>query len=107
MPPAHARARCSFSYRADDIIASASPPPACSIKYTPHPHTGDAWCIYPSYDYSHSLIDSLEHIDYSLCTLEFEVRRDLYYWTLEQLDVWRPHVWEFARLNITHVQLSK
>ncbi len=71
------------------------------------PHTGSAWCIYPSYDYSHAIIDSLENIDYSLCTLEFEVRRDLYYWVLEQLDIWRPHVWEFARLNITHVQLSK
>jgi glutaminyl-tRNA synthetase len=82
-------------------------PVAYRIKYTPHPHVGDKWCIYPSYDYSHSLIDSLEHIDYSLCTLEFEVRRDLYYWTLEQLNIWRPHVWEFARLNITHVQLSK
>ncbi len=82
-------------------------PVAYRIKYTPHPHTGDAWCIYPSYDFSHCIIDSLEHIDYSLCTLEFEVRRDLYYWVLEQLDIWRPHVWEFARLNITHVQLSK
>jgi glutaminyl-tRNA synthetase len=82
-------------------------PVAYRIKYTPHPHAGDAWCIYPSYDYSHALIDSLEHIDYSLCTLEFEVRRDLYYWVLEQLDMWRPHVWEFARMNITHVQLSK
>ncbi len=82
-------------------------PVAYRIKYTPHPHTGTAWCIYPSYDYSHCIIDSLEHIDYSLCTLEFEVRRDLYYWVLEQLDIWRPHVWEFARLNITHVQLSK
>jgi glutaminyl-tRNA synthetase len=92
-------------------MASANPtlwdPVAYRIKYTPHPHTGAAWCIYPSYDFSHSIIDSLEHIDYSLCTLEFEVRRDLYYWTLEALDLWRPHVWEFARLNITHVQLSK
>ena len=46
--------------------------------YTPHPMTGSAWCIYPSYDYSHALIDSIEHVDFSLCTLEFEVRRELY-----------------------------
>ena len=51
---------------------------AYRIKYTPHPMTGSAWCIYPSYDYSHALIDSIEHIDFSLCTLEFEVRRELY-----------------------------
>ncbi len=82
-------------------------PVAYRIKYTPHPHSGSEWCIYPSYDYSHAIIDSIEHIDYSLCTLEFEVRRDLYYWVLERLDIWRPHVYEFARLNITHVQLSK
>jgi glutaminyl-tRNA synthetase len=47
---------------------------AYRIKYHPHPMTGSKWCIYPSYDYSHCLIDSIEHIDYSLCTLEFEVR---------------------------------
>ena len=47
---------------------------AYRIKYHAHPMTGDKWCIYPSYDYSHCLIDSIEHIDYSLCTLEFEVR---------------------------------
>ena len=82
-------------------------PVAYRIKYTPHPMTGSAWCIYPSYDFSHALIDSLEHIDFSLCTLEFEVRRELYYWVLAELDVWRPRVWEFARLEITHVQLSK
>ncbi|RYG50510.1 hypothetical protein EON67_05140 [archaeon] len=82
-------------------------PVAYRIKYVPHPMTGSKWCIYPSYDYSHCIIDSLEHIDYSLCTLEFEVRRDLYYWVLEQLDLYRPYVWEFARLNITHYMLSK
>lgn len=82
-------------------------PVAYRIKYAPHPVTGDAWCIYPSYDFSHGLIDSLEHIDYSLCTLEFEVRREVYYWSLEQLGLYRPHVWEFSRLNITHFMLSK
>ena len=49
-------------------------PVAYRIKYHHHPRTGDKWCIYPSYDFSHCLVDSIEHIDYSLCTLEFEVR---------------------------------
>lgn len=47
---------------------------AYRIKYTPHPHVGDKWCIYPSYDYTHCIIDSLENITHSLCTLEFEVK---------------------------------
>jgi glutaminyl-tRNA synthetase len=51
-------------------------PVAYRIKYVTHPHVGDKWCIYPSYDYTHCIVDSLEHIDYSLCTLEFEARRD-------------------------------
>lgn len=82
-------------------------PVAYRIKYHAHPRTGNKWCIYPSYDFSHCLVDSIEHIDYSLCTLEFEARRDSYYWLLEALDVWRPKVWEFSRLNITCNPLSK
>lgn len=82
-------------------------PVAYRIKFIPHPMTGNDWCIYPSYDYSHCIIDSLEHIDYSLCTLEFEVRRDIYYWVLEQLNLFRPFVWEFSRLCITHMMMSK
>jgi glutaminyl-tRNA synthetase len=80
---------------------------AYRIKYHPHPHRGSDWCIYPSYDYTHCIVDSLEHIDYSLCTLEFEPRRDSYYWLLEALDMWRPRVWEFSRLNICRNVLSK
>lgn len=53
---------------------------AYRIKYVPHPHAGRDWCIYPTYDYTHCIIDSLEHIDYSICTLEFETRRESYYW---------------------------
>lgn len=53
---------------------------AYRIKFIPHPHAGDRWCIYPTYDYTHCIVDSLEHIDYSICTLEFETRRDSYYW---------------------------
>jgi glutaminyl-tRNA synthetase len=82
-------------------------PIAYRIKFVPHPRTGDAWCIYPSYDFTHCIVDSIEHIDYSLCTLEFEVRRDSYYWLLEALDIWRPRVFEFSRLNISDIVLSK
>lgn len=80
---------------------------AYRVKYTAHPHVKDEWCIYPSYDYTHCLIDSLEDIDYSLCTLEFETRRESYFWLLDQLNLWRPYVWEFSRLNITGALLSK
>ena len=65
---------------------------AYRIKYIPHPHAGDKWCVYPTYDYTHCIIDSLEHIDYSICTLEFETRRESYFWVLEALDLYRPKV---------------
>lgn len=82
-------------------------PVAYRIKFVPHPHVGDKWCIYPIYDFTHCINDSLENITHSLCTLEFEIRRDLYYWTLEQLGLFRPFVWEFSRLNISNTVLSK
>lgn len=77
------------------------------IKFVTHPHVGDKWCIYPIYDFTHCISDSLENITHSLCTLEFEVRRDLYYWILEQLDLYRPFVWEYSRLNLTTTVMSK
>jgi glutaminyl-tRNA synthetase len=80
---------------------------AYRIKYAAHPQTGDEWCIYPSYDFSHCLVDSLENITHSLCSLEFEIRRDSYYWLLQALDIYRPHVYEFSRLNVTTAVLSK
>lgn len=80
---------------------------AYRIKYMPHPHAGADWCIYPTYDYTHCIIDSLEHIDYSICTLEFETRRESYYWVLEALDLYRPKVYEMSRLNISYTVLSK
>ncbi|CAM42160.1 putative glutaminyl-tRNA synthetase [Leishmania braziliensis MHOM/BR/75/M2904] len=80
---------------------------AYRVKYVEHPHIHDKWCIYPSYDFTHCLIDSLEDIDYSLCTLEFETRRESYFWLLSELNLWRPHVWEFSRLNVTGSLLSK
>ena len=80
---------------------------AYRIKYTPHPHAGKGWCIYPAYDFTHGICDSLEHIDYSICTLEFESRREPYYWILWALDLYRPKVYEMSRLNLQYTVLSK
>ena len=80
---------------------------AYRIKYTPHPHAGDGWCIYPAYDFTHGICDSLEHIDYSICTLEFETRREPYYWILWALNLFRPKVYEMSRLNLQYTVLSK
>ncbi|URE10189.1 glutaminyl-tRNA synthetase [Musa troglodytarum] len=80
---------------------------AYRIKFTPHPHAGDKWCIYPSYDFSHCIVDSLENVTHSLCTLEFEIRRPSYYWLLLALDLYQPYVWEYSRLNISNTVMSK
>lgn len=96
------------------------------IKHLPHPHTGDAWCIYPMYDFAHALSDAIEGITHSLCTLEFEDHRPLYDWCVENarlherpelleplrekgiLDLpGRPRQIEFARLELSHTVLSK
>jgi len=80
---------------------------AYRIRYTPHPHAGKGWCIYPNYDFTHGICDSLERIDYSICTLEFETRREPYYWILWALDMFRPKVYEMSRLNLEFTVLSK
>lgn len=80
---------------------------AYRIKYSPHPISGNDWCIYPSYDFTHCLVDSLEDITHSLCTLEFESRRESYDWLIDVLDLYRPVVWEYSRLTLTHTVLSK
>jgi glutaminyl-tRNA synthetase len=73
-----------------------------------HHRTGEAWCIYPMYDYAHPISDALEGVTHSICTLEFEDHRPLYNWVLENLDVpTRPRQIEFARLNLTHTVMSK
>ncbi|MFZ5573227.1 MAG: glutamine--tRNA ligase/YqeY domain fusion protein [Thermodesulfobacteriota bacterium] len=78
------------------------------IKHVHHHRTGDAWCIYPMYDFAHCLSDSIEGVTHSICTLEFENNRPLYHWILDQLDVsCHPQQIEFARLNLTHTVLSK
>ncbi|ANX04099.1 glutamine--tRNA ligase/YqeY domain fusion protein [Immundisolibacter cernigliae] len=78
------------------------------IKHAPHPLTGDAWCIYPMYDYAHCVSDALEGITHSLCTLEFEDHRALYDWILDQLPVpCHPRQIEFSRLNLSYTVMSK
>jgi glutaminyl-tRNA synthetase len=78
------------------------------ILHATHPRTGDAWSIYPSYDYAHGQSDAIEGITHSICTLEFEDHRPLYDWLLDKLPVpSKPHQYEFARLNLTYTLLSK
>lgn len=77
------------------------------ILNAPHHRTGDAWCIYPMYDWAHGLSDSIEGITHSLCSLEFEVHRPLYDWILIQLGTYRPQQIEFARLNVNYTITSK
>ncbi len=72
-----------------------------------HHRTGNAWCIYPMYDYTHPISDSLEGITHSICTLEFEDHRPLYDWSLGELDIFRSRQIEFARLNLTYTVMSK
>jgi len=78
------------------------------VHKVPHHRTGDAWCIYPMYDFAHCLSDSIERITHSLCTLEFVDRRALYDWILDALEVdWHPQQIEFARLNLSYTIMSK
>jgi glutaminyl-tRNA synthetase len=78
------------------------------ILHAHHPRTGEAWTIYPSYDFAHGQSDAIEHITHSICTLEFEDHRPLYDWFLDNLPVpSRPRQYEFARLNVTYTLLSK
>ncbi len=72
-----------------------------------HPRTGDAWCIYPMYDFAHGQSDSIEQITHSLCTLEFQDHRPLYDWLCEALEIYHPQQIEFARLNLTYTVMSK
>jgi glutaminyl-tRNA synthetase len=77
------------------------------IKHVSHYRTGNMWCIYPMYDFTHCLSDSIEGITHSNCTLEFETNRALYDWVLDQLEAYHPRQIEFARLNLTFTVLSK
>ena len=78
------------------------------IRHAAHHRTGDAWCIYPTYDFAHPLSDAIEGITHSLCTLEFEDHRPLYDWVLKESDAQcHPQQIEFARLNLSHTVMSK
>jgi glutaminyl-tRNA synthetase len=77
------------------------------ILHASHHRTGDKWCIYPLYDFTHGESDSIERITHSICTLEFEDHRPLYDWYIEQLGIYAPRQYEFDRLNLSHTMLSK
>ena len=77
------------------------------ILHAEHHRTGDKWCIYPMYDFTHGESDSIERITHSICTLEFEDHRPLYDWYLDQIGIYHPQQIEFDRLNLTYTLLSK
>jgi glutaminyl-tRNA synthetase len=77
------------------------------IRREPHYRTGDAWCIYPMYDFQHPLSDAIEGVTHSLCSMEYEIHRPLYEWFIREAEVFPSRQIEFARLNITHTVLSK
>ncbi|OGK99444.1 MAG: glutamine--tRNA ligase, partial [Candidatus Rokubacteria bacterium RIFCSPHIGHO2_12_FULL_73_22] len=77
------------------------------IRKATHQRTGDAWCLYPMYDWAHGQSDSIEGVTHSICTLEYEDHRQLYDWYLDQLGVHHPQQIEFARLNLSHTVMSK
>ena len=77
------------------------------IRHAQHHRTGDTWCIYPTYDWTHGQSDSIEGITHSICTLEFENHRPLYDWYVEALGIYHPQQIEFARLNLTYTVMSK
>lgn len=102
----------SYTLRAKIDMASPNinmrDPALYRIKYASHPRTGDKWCIYPMYDYTHPISDAIESITHSICTLEFEDHRPAYDWatSIDHIDH-APHQYEFARLNINYLLMSK
>jgi glutaminyl-tRNA synthetase len=77
------------------------------IKHAHHHRTGDAWCVYPMYDFAHGQSDAIETVTHSICTLEFVPHRELYDWFIKNLDIYPSHQYEFARLNVTYTVMSK
>jgi len=82
-------------------------PVAYRIKMRPHHRSGNEWCIYPTYDFTHCLCDSIENISHSLCTKEFQSRRSSYYWLCNALGIYCPVQWEYGRLNLLYTVVSK
>ncbi|MGV3484134.1 MAG: glutamine--tRNA ligase/YqeY domain fusion protein [Planctomycetaceae bacterium] len=97
--------RAKIDMAADNI--NLRDPVLYRILRAHHHRTGDAWCIYPMYDWAHGQSDSIEKITFSICTLEFENHRPLYNWFCDNLGIHRPRQIEFARLNITYTVMSK
>ena len=77
------------------------------IKHAHHHRTGDAWCIYPMYDFAHGQSDSIENITHSICTMEFIPHREVYDWLIKELEIYPSHQYEFARRNMSHTVMSK
>ncbi|KAJ3106864.1 hypothetical protein HK100_003670 [Physocladia obscura] len=80
---------------------------AYRVLFSHHYRTGDEWCIYPTYDYTHCLVDSFEDITHSLCTTEFTLSRESYYWLVDALELYKPVQWEYGRLALTYAIMSK
>ena len=97
--------RAKIDMNADNM--NLRDPAMYRIRHVPHHRTGDKWCIYPTYDWTHGQSDSLEGITHSVCTLEFEHHRPLYDWYVEQLGIHHPQQIEFAKLVLTQTMMSK
>ena len=77
------------------------------IKFCEHHRTKDKWCVYPTYDFTHPLCDSIENITHSLCTKEFQSHRSMYYWLCDAVGIYCPVQWEYGRLNLNYSVVSK
>ncbi len=101
----------SLTLRAKIDMAHPNPlmrdPVMYRVLHAEHHRTGNKWCIYPTYDYTHGQSDSIEGITHSMCSLEFENHRPLYDWFIQELEIFAPQQIEFARLNLTHTVMSK
>ncbi len=104
-PDGHCTLRAKIDMTSSNMIMRD--PLLYRIKHAHHHRTGDAWCIYPMYDWAHGQSDSIEKITHSICTLEFVPHRELYDWCIENLGIFPSHQYEFARKNVSYCITSK
>lgn len=104
-PDGHCTLRAKIDMASSNMIMRD--PLLYRIKHAHHHRTGDAWCIYPMYDWAHGQSDSIEKITHSICTLEFAPHRELYDWCIEQLGIFPSKQYEFARRNVSYAITSK
>lgn len=104
-PDGHCTLRAKIDMASSNMIMRD--PLLYRIKHAHHHRTGDAWCIYPMYDWAHGQSDSIERITHSICTLEFAPHRELYDWCIAELGIFPSHQYEFARRNISYAITSK